>query len=299
MRRRRRSSSDDRAITYAELDRETRAWPPGSWRPASRRVTGSGSWHAERHRLGRGGVRDHADRRRARPAQHAPTATGAGGAAAHGERHRPDRRPQLPGTIVRRRARLGRPGRVRGRPRGPFGGRPVAAPRLDGRRRAERVGADGRRGRHGGAGRPGRRPGDHVHLGQPGRAQGRDPHTRRRPARHRRRPRRPPHRARRSPLHPDAVLLGGRLRRWPAVGPPRRGDAAHRGGARTRSHLGVPRARAGHAVPRLARPGGPHRRRPRLRRRRPVDAAAGEPRRRAATRSCGPRRPGRARTCSG
>ncbi len=49
-------------------------------------------------------------------------------------------------------------------------------------------------------------------------------------------PRGPLHRAGRAALHPDAVLLDGRLRRRPALGARRRGDAAHRGRARAGAH---------------------------------------------------------------
>ena len=63
-------------------------------------------------------------------------------------------------------------------------------------------------------------------------------------------------------------------------------------------HTALPRARAGHPLPGLARPGRPPRRRPRFRHHRPVVAAAGQPRRRPATRAAGrARAPGR--TCSG
>ena len=61
--------------------------------------------------------------------------------------------------------------------------------------------------------------------------------------------------------------------------------AAHRGRARARPHARPARARAGDAVPRLARPGRPPRRPPRVRRRRPLVARRRQPRRRAAARA--------------
>ena len=70
----------------------------------------------------------------------------------------------------------------------------------------------------------------------------------------------------RAALHPDAVLLDGRLRRRPAHRARRRRDAAHRGDARAGADARVPRTRARDAVPRLARPGGPPRRPSRVRR---------------------------------
>ncbi len=74
-------------------------------------------------------------------------------------------------------------------------------------------------------------------------------------------------------------------------GPPvrarRRRHPADRGGARTTPHTALPRARAGHPLSGLARPGRPPRRRPRLRHHRPVVAPAGKPRRRPATGAAG------------
>ena len=133
------------------------------------------------------------------------------------------------------------------------------------RRRAGSRGAAGGRSRH------------RVHVGQPRHAQGRDPHARRRSRRDRGGPRRALRHARRPALHPDALLLGRRLRDRSAVGARRRRDARERGPARTGAHARAAGARAGHAVPGLARPGRRARRPSRVRDHRPRRAAAGEP----------------------
>ena len=111
------------------------------------------------------------------------------------------------------------------------------------RRRARRRGA------------PRRRHGGDLHLGQPGRAQGRDPHPRRRARRGGGVARAPVHRSRRPHVHPDAVLLDGRLRRRAALGARGGRDPHHRGRARAHPHARAAGTRAGHPVPRLARPG--------------------------------------------
>ena len=162
--------------------------------------------------------------------------------------------------------------------------------------RRRRPDGGGRRPRRAGA--PGRRHGRAVHLRQPGRAEGHDPHPRQRAARGRLRARRPVPRRRRPPLHPDAVLLDRRLLHGPAVDRHRRRDAGDRGGARAGAHPRPARARAGHALPGLARPGGPPRRRPR-RSPPPTSPTSG---RAAWPRCCRPscaRRRGPGRTCSG
>ena len=77
------------------------------------------------------------------------------------------------------------------------------------------------------------RPADDLAIvftsGSRGDAQGRDPHPRRRAGRDRGRARGPPPHRRRPALHPDALLLGGRVRHRPALDAGRRGHAAHRG----------------------------------------------------------------------
>ena len=90
-----------------------------------------------------------------------------------------------------------------------------------------------------------------------------DPHARRRAAGDRARARRAVHRRRRPPLHPDALLLDGRVRRRSALDDPRRGDAAQRDEPDAGDDHPVPRAGTGDPVPRLARPGRHDRRRPR------------------------------------
>ena len=64
----------------------------------------------------------------------------------------------------------------------------------------------------GGGGTAGRRPRRALHVRQPRRAEGDDPHARRRAARGRVGARRAPRRRRRAAVHPDAVLLDRRLR---------------------------------------------------------------------------------------
>ena len=130
-----------------------------------------------------------------------------------------------------------------------------------------------------------RRPGDPVHLGQPRRAEGRDPHARRRAARHGGRARRPLHRRAASGSTSRcrssgsggfgggllSVLVAGATLLTEAEPEPER-------------TIALPRARARDAVPRLARPGRAHRRPSRVRDRRPVVAAA----RRASPPCCRP-----------
>ena len=129
--------------------------------------------------------------------------------------------------------------------------------------------------RAGGARPPGRRPGRPVHLGQPRRAQGRRPHPRRRAARHRGRARRPLHR-RRASASTSRCRSSGRA--GSAAGCSRRSSPGAtlltEAEPEPDAHARAARARAGDAVPRLARPGGPARRPPRVRRGRPVVAAA-------------------------
>ena len=146
-----------------------------------------------------------------------------------------------------------------------------------GRRRAGR--------RAGRGGEAGRRPRHRLHLGEPGGAEGCDPHPRRRARRDAGRARDPRTRRRRPPLHPDAVLLGRRSRHRVALGPRGRGDAGHRAPTRGLRHARAARARAGDPVPRLARPGGRHRRPPRLRVDRPLAPQVREPARGAPARA--------------
>ena len=146
------------------------------------------------------------------------------------------------------------------------------------------------------------RPADDLAVlftsGSRGAPKGVDPHPRRRAAGHRRRARGPVRRPGRAALHPDAVLLDGRVRRRAAHRARGRRHPAHRGRARAGPHARPARARAGDAVPGLARPGRPPRRPPRVRRRptcrRCGDGSLGAvlPARAAAR----PRAPGR--TCS-
>ena len=82
---------------------------------------------------------------------------------------------------------------------------------------------------------------DHLHVREPRHAQGRHPHPRRRPRRDRGGPRRAVRDPRRPALHPDALLLGRRLRDRSAVGARRRGDARDRGAARAGAHARAPR----------------------------------------------------------
>ena len=162
------------------------------------------------------------------------------------------------------------------------GRRPPPGRAVDPRRLGPRRGAGGRRTGSAGRGargpRPaGRRPQRAVHLGEPGHPEGRDPHPRRSPPGGGLRARRPVRAARRGALHPDAVLLDRRLRRRPADRAGRRGDAADRGRARAGPDARPPGAGAGHAVPRLAGPGGPPRPARGLRVDRPVVARRRQP----------------------
>ena len=69
------------------------------------------------------------------------------------------------------------------------------------------------------------------------------------------RPGGPLHRRRHPALSADAVLLGGRLRQRHPVGAAGRRDPGHRADTAARSDAAPARARTGHAVSRLARPG--------------------------------------------
>ena len=101
----------------------------------------------------------------------------------------------------------------------------------------------------------GRRSRDRVHVRQSRHPEGCDPHPRRRARGHRVRARRAPAHRRRPPLHPDAVLLGGRLRYRAALRARSSGATLLTEARPDPAHLAVPRTQPGHAVPRLARPG--------------------------------------------
>ena len=139
-------------------------------------------------------------------------------------------------------------------------GSPTSSPRRRGRRRARRRARKPRCGRPTTSSCCSRRAAG-------ARPKGDDPHARQRAARRRAGPRRPPRRRRRPPLHPDAVLLDGRVRRRAAHRARRRRDAAHRSRrpSPTRTLALLERERVD-AVPRLARPGrAPRGRTPRSR----------------------------------
>ncbi len=276
----------DEAVTYAQLDDASTA--------LAARLVAAGVVKGDRVGLlapngiawaSRGAGR-RADRRGPRPAQHPPAAARAARPAHDGHGHPPDRRSRAPEPALPRRPGDRRAGAGGSRPlRCPPPRRPGAAPAVAHRRPAHTcVGARPGPG-DGGPGAARRRPRRAVHLRQPGGAQGRDPHPRRRPAGDGGRTRGPVRGARRAALHPHAVLLDRRLLQRAADRPGRRGDAAHRGRARTGPHPRPAPARAGDPVPGVARPGGPPRRPPRLRRRRPLVAGRREPRRRAAGRA--------------
>ena len=223
----------------------------------------SGQGHArrraddQRHRVAGGGVRRQSSRRDRGAAQHVPPSARARGAAPDRGRRAPGPAGRVPRARLRRRphgdlARAGHRHAAHGR----CG---AAAPHH------HRVGGTRRRGRRAAATRPrcwarrcgptGRRSRDRLHVGESRHTEGCHPHARRRARGHRVRARRAPAHARRPPLHPDAVLLGGRLRDRAALRPGRGGDPPHRGAAGTGAHAAIPRTQPGHALPRLARSG--------------------------------------------
>ena len=282
---RRRERGDGRPSDGGRGRRGIEGRPPGS----------------ERHRLGGHGRRGDADRCRAGAAQHPAAAAGAEGPAA-GRRGQPSGAgPLVPGPLLPRRPRRRRPRRGRRSPT-PAGRHPELPSlqrvwTLDGIPTAAVDPRDGDRA--GGRRAARRRPGDPVHVGQPGRS-------------------------RRAPSTPTTA----RCTRWPpawrpaASGPTTVCTSRCRSSGRAASAWdcsrpslagatlvteAVPepardprpaRARAGDAVPRLARSGRRPRRRPPVRLGRPVEPPAREPAGRAASRpTAEPRVPGR--SCSG
>ena len=254
---------------------------------------------AERDRVGDGRARGDAHRRGPGPAQHAAPAPRAARPAAH-RLGQPSRHgPLLPRPLVPRRPSLRShrrssitSGAARATPRcrrcagsGSSDELPDALAATEHRRSA------------GGRRPPRRRHGHPVHLGQPRCAEGRDPHARQRAPGDGSGPRGALHRRRRAAVHPDAVLLDGRLLRRAALGAARGRDAPDGVHAGAGAHHPLPGARARDPVPRLAGPGGSHRRPPRVRHGRSRFAAPGEPAGGPAGRS-GVRGPGRARTSS-
>ena len=190
-----------------------------------------GLLHAERHRLGDGRARG--------DARSAPSSSRSARCSGRPSCSRSSRSPRVTHLIAVRAYReplVPRRARARSRRRSSSASRAASAhPRAagaardldradelpDARARAE----PRRRARRRRAAR--RRHGHPLHLGQPRRAEGRDPHPRERAARDRVRARGALHRRRRAALHPDAVLLDGRLLRRAALGAARGRDAAH------------------------------------------------------------------------
>ena len=305
-----RSSRTSRSWSPTTTRSRTASWSGDARRrvPLRRDGVGKGTRvgraHAERHVVAGRGDRAPAGRRDPRAAEHVPPSAGARGPAPHRRRRAPrawcrtflardylaDLAAISPALVPGTRPRRRRVAAARGRSRcGTVIGRVVtptttAAP-----------GAGRRAGRGGPAGR---RPRRHLHLRQPRRPEGCDPHPRRRARCHRGRTRGPSPRASttgstsRCPSSGSAGSAPACCRRWspgPRCSPRRARSRSARLPFLERERVTLFRGWPEQAAALAARPA--------VRRRRPRLAAAGQPRRRPARRRCRPhRRPGR--TCS-